>query len=101
MWSTTLFTQSDLNARQRRWSEFLSEYEFEITYIKGTVNRVADALSWRPCIFLVLPLQMNLREKILTLQCDDDWYKEVEDFIGQNTMMYHDLRDFPLTTMVY
>jgi hypothetical protein len=36
---------------------------------------------------LVLPLQTNLREKILTLQRDDDWYKEVEGFIGQNTMM--------------
>jgi hypothetical protein len=48
---------------------------------------VADALSQRPHIFLVLPLQMNLREKILTLQCDDDWYKEVKDFIEQNTMM--------------
>jgi hypothetical protein len=30
---------------------------------------------------------MNLCEKILTLQHDDDWYKEVEGFIGQNTMM--------------
>jgi hypothetical protein len=38
-----IFTQSDLNARQRRWSELLSEYDCEITYIKGTVNRVADA----------------------------------------------------------
>jgi hypothetical protein len=65
----------------------LSEYDFEITYIKGIVNRVADALSQRPRIFLVLPLQKNLREKILTLQCNDDWYKEVEGFIGQNTMM--------------
>jgi hypothetical protein len=35
----------------------------------------------------VLPLQTDLREKILTLQRDDDWYNEVEDFIGQNTMM--------------
>jgi hypothetical protein len=51
------------------------------------MNRVADALSQRPHIFSVLPLQMNLREKILTLQHDDDWYKEVEGFIGQNTMM--------------
>jgi hypothetical protein len=33
-----IFTQRDLNARQRHWSEFLSEYDFEITYIKGTVN---------------------------------------------------------------
>jgi hypothetical protein len=73
---------SDLNARQRHWSELLSEYEFEIFYIKGTVNRVADALSQRPRIFSVLPLQTNLREKILTLQRNDDWYKGVKDFIG-------------------
>ena len=33
-----IFTQSDLNAQQRRWSKLLSEYDFEITYIKGTVN---------------------------------------------------------------
>jgi hypothetical protein len=72
-----IFTQSDLNARQRSWSELLSEYEFEITYIKGMVNRVADALSQRPRIFSVLPLQTNLREKILTLQHDDEWYKDV------------------------
>jgi hypothetical protein len=82
-----IFTQSDLNARQRRWSELLSEYEFEITYIKGTVNRVADALSRRPHIFSVLPLKMNLRENILILQFDDDWYKEVKNNIGQDTMM--------------
>jgi hypothetical protein len=82
-----IFTQSDLNARQRRWSELLSKYDLEITYIKGTMNRVVDALSRGPCIFSVLPLETILREKILTLQHDDDWYKEVEDFIGQNTMM--------------
>jgi hypothetical protein len=67
-----IFKKIDLNARQRRWSEFLSEYNFEITYIKGTVNRVVDVFSQRPHIFSVIPLQMNLREKILTLQCDND-----------------------------
>jgi hypothetical protein len=82
-----IFTQSDLNTRQRRWLELLSEFNFKISYIKGIVNRVVDALSWRPRIFSVLPLQTNVREKILTLQRDDDWYREVEDFIGQNTMM--------------
>jgi hypothetical protein len=51
------------------------------------VNRVVDALSRRPRIFSVLPLQTNLHEKVLTLQHDDDWYKEVEGFTGQNTMM--------------
>jgi hypothetical protein len=82
-----IFTQSDLNVRQQHWLELLSEYDFEITYIKGTVNQVADALRWRPRIFSVLPLQTNLHEKILTLQRDDYGYKEVEDFIKKNTMM--------------
>jgi hypothetical protein len=50
------------------------------------VNRVVDALSQRPHIFSVLPLQTNLRENILTLQRDDDWYKEVKGFIKQNTI---------------
>jgi hypothetical protein len=29
-----IFTQSDLNVQQRCWSEFLSDYDFKITYIK-------------------------------------------------------------------
>jgi hypothetical protein len=91
-----IFTQSDLNMRQRHWSEFLSEYDFEITYIKGTMNKVADALSQRPHIFLVMPLQMNLRENILTLQRDNDWYKEVKDFIRQNTMMVPKFEGFTM-----
>jgi hypothetical protein len=82
-----IFTQSDLNMRQHCWSKLLSEYDFKINYIKGIVNRVDDALSQRQCIFSVMPLQKNLRENFLTLQRDNDWYKEVKDFIGQNTMM--------------
>jgi hypothetical protein len=91
-----IFTQSDLNARQRRWSKLLREYDFNISYIKGIVNRVVDALSQRTHIFLVLSLQKNLRENILTLQHDDDWYKEVKDFIGQKTMMVPIFEGFTL-----
>jgi hypothetical protein len=49
-----IFMQSDLNTRQRCWSELLSEYDFEITYIKGIMNQVEDALNRRPHIFSVL-----------------------------------------------
>ena len=73
-----IFTQSDLNARQRRWSELLSEYDFDITYIKGTLNKVADALSRRPQIFSVIPLKIDLRECILRAQDVDEWCKEVK-----------------------
>jgi hypothetical protein len=42
-----LFDQPTLNARQSRWLEFLSEYDFDIKHIKGKENKVADALSRR------------------------------------------------------
>jgi hypothetical protein len=72
----------------------LSEYDFEITYIKGTMNRVADALSQKPHITLVIPLLTNLCENILTIQCDDDWYKEVKENIGQDTMLVEKFEGF-------
>jgi hypothetical protein len=40
-----LFDQPKLNARQARWMELLSEFDFEIIHIKGKENRVADALN--------------------------------------------------------
>ena len=72
-----LFTQRDLNARQRRWSEFMSEYDFGILYIKGKENVVADALSRRPRIFSLVPLKVNLRERVLEHLQGDSWYLKV------------------------
>jgi len=40
-----LFDQKELNMRQRRWMEFLKDYDFELLYHPGKVNVVADALS--------------------------------------------------------
>jgi hypothetical protein len=42
-----LFDQPTLNARQTRWLEFLSEYDFDINHIKGKENKVANALNKR------------------------------------------------------
>ncbi|MDF3686352.1 hypothetical protein P3S40_26900, partial [Enterobacter hormaechei] len=40
-----IFNQPNLNARQRRWMEFLCEYDFEVKYIQGKENVVPYALS--------------------------------------------------------
>jgi hypothetical protein len=40
-----IFTQSDLNMRQRRWIEFIKDYDLEVHYHLGKANVVADALS--------------------------------------------------------
>ena len=44
---TSFTTTKELNKRQIRWYEFLSEYNFEIIYRKGSENGRADALSRR------------------------------------------------------
>ena len=40
-----IFTQRDLNMKQRRWMEFLEDYDFTLHYHLGKANVVADALS--------------------------------------------------------
>nr|GFC80972.1 reverse transcriptase [Tanacetum cinerariifolium] len=40
-----IFTQRELNIRQRRWLELLKDYDTNIQYHPGKANVVADALS--------------------------------------------------------
>nr|GFD21819.1 reverse transcriptase [Tanacetum cinerariifolium] len=40
-----IFTQRELNMRQRRWLELLKDYDTNIQYHPGKDNVVADALS--------------------------------------------------------
>jgi hypothetical protein len=40
-----IFTQSDLNLRQRRWLELIKDYNLEIHYHPGKANVVVDALN--------------------------------------------------------
>ena len=40
-----IFTQRDLNMRQRRWMEFLEDYDFTLHYHPGKANVVVDALN--------------------------------------------------------
>jgi hypothetical protein len=40
-----IFTQLDLNMRQRRWLELIKDYELEVPCHPGKANVVVDALS--------------------------------------------------------
>ena len=40
-----IFSQKELNMRQRKWMEYLKEFDCTISYNPGKANMVADALS--------------------------------------------------------
>src|SRR5436189_1894653 len=40
-----IFAQKDLNMRQRRWMEYLADYDFTLQYHPGKANVMANALS--------------------------------------------------------
>jgi hypothetical protein len=40
-----IFTQKDLNLRQKRWLELIKDYNLDIQYHPGKANVVADSLS--------------------------------------------------------
>ena len=45
--SEYFMTKQKLNTRQARWAEYLSRFDFRISYRPGCENRAADALSRR------------------------------------------------------
>ncbi|GKC62697.1 putative reverse transcriptase domain-containing protein [Tanacetum coccineum] len=71
-----ILNQKELNMRQRRWLELLSDYDCEICYHPGKANVVADALSWKeqePPLrvrALVMTIGLNLPKQILDAQTE-------------------------------
>ena len=72
-----IFTQKELNMRQRRWLELVKDYDCEILYHPGKANKVADALSRKSTIALmsIQALPPQLQEEISEL--------EIELVVGQ------------------
>ncbi|GJU87073.1 putative reverse transcriptase domain-containing protein [Tanacetum coccineum] len=72
--TNTILDQKELNMRQRRWLEFLNDYDCEIRYHSGKANFVADALSRKERIkplrvrALVMTIGLDLPKQILNAQ---------------------------------
>jgi hypothetical protein len=81
-----LFGQPTLNARQIRWLEFLSEYDFDIKNIKGKENKVVDALDKRVHKMHATTISMyktDLKDKILVATKSDQHYVQTIEKLQQ------------------
>nr|GEW29027.1 putative reverse transcriptase domain-containing protein [Tanacetum cinerariifolium] len=71
-----ILDQKELNIRQRRWLELLSDYDCNIRYHLGKANMVAEALSRKERIkplrvrALVMTIDLNLPKQILEAQIE-------------------------------
>ncbi|GJZ45227.1 putative reverse transcriptase domain-containing protein [Tanacetum coccineum] len=70
-----ILDQKELNMRQRRWLELLSDYDCEIRYHLGKANVVADALSRKEreplrVRALVMTIGLDLPKQILNAQTE-------------------------------
>ena len=81
-----IFTQPELNMRQRRWLELIKGYNLEVHYHPGKANVVADALSRKfhcnslledgfnllhPTVLHNIMISCSLKSKIIELQKTD------------------------------
>ena len=87
-----LFEQLNLNGRQNRWLATISEFDFEIMYIKGKENRVADSLSMQIQVNHLAALSfygIDLHDRILQAGQQDVRYMEImhrlQQSIGKGT----------------
>ncbi|GKB02028.1 putative reverse transcriptase domain-containing protein [Tanacetum coccineum] len=71
-----ILDQKELNMRQRRWLELLSDYDCDIRYHLGKANVVADAMSHKERIeplrvrALVMTIGLDLPKQILEAQIE-------------------------------
>ncbi|GJS18858.1 putative reverse transcriptase domain-containing protein [Tanacetum coccineum] len=109
-----IFSQKELNTRQRRWIELFSDYDCEIRYHPGKENVVADSLSRKERVnpkrvrAMNMILQSSIKDRILTAQKEavdesaglqkrtlimDEAHKLKYSVHPGADKMYYDLRD--------
>jgi hypothetical protein len=98
-----IFTQADLNMRQRHWLELIKDYNLEVHYHPGKANVVADALSRKAhchCLSVVnleiipqgslnlLSIESTLKDRIIISQLHDEGIKIIKLKLSQREAKY-------------
>nr|GFB02700.1 retrotransposon protein, putative, Ty3-gypsy subclass [Tanacetum cinerariifolium] len=96
-----IFTQRELNMRQRRWLELLKDYDTNIQYHPGKANVVADALSGKSGMIAGVKVEDEIiRDLIKEAQKEDieiwaiveNLDKQVEFRLDDDNVLWQDTR---------
>jgi hypothetical protein len=68
-----LLEQKDLNERKQKWVSKIQAYDFDIEFIKGKNNAVADALSRRPSIFFMTGMAVDWKDHLVVEYTKDQF----------------------------
>ena len=75
--------QKKLQERQQKWARKIQAYDFDIEYVKGNRNVVADALSQRPTMLSLTSIDTDWKAQLLVEYSKDRFTCEMLD--GQVT----------------
>ena len=71
--------QKELNKRQQKWVSKVQAYDFEIEYVIGKSNVVADALSRRPNTLSLLEISVDWKAHLLVEYSKNKFACEILD----------------------
>ena len=72
-----IFTQSELNMRQRRWLELIKDYNLEVHYHPGNTNVVTDALSRKSHQVEGIPLSLHHTEVLAQIALTSELLEQI------------------------
>ena len=86
--------QKDLNERQQKWVSKIQVYDFDIEFLKGKNNVVADALSRRPSVYAMTDVSVDWKDllvmeysknqfacQVVDGKIQDDNFKVINDIV--------------------
>nr|GEV98713.1 retrotransposable element Tf2 [Tanacetum cinerariifolium] len=87
-----IFTQRELNIRQRRWLELLKDYDTNIQYHPGKANVVADALSRKSGMVACIKIKEAQKEDSEIWTIVENLDKQVEFCLDDDNVLWQDTR---------
>ena len=94
-----LTSQANLNRRQSRWMELMQEFNFEIQYVKGKENVVADSLSRRSFSNAVSLVKDTILDKIKGCYRDDVFFSIPYESLSKEARTREEIDEFSAYTL--